>query len=144
MFHQSCVVAALLLPWLASAAGADCNRPEYRLNYMASPDFNALCKAAGIPYQSESQMCTKERLAIAKSDLDWVLFGNSAALEAYRASMKEQRDCGFSLTPVTRNRALWVAAKAHDPLAQCMLIACEWTLGRYMADLEDQGKMPKD
>ena len=142
MFRKSCVFAALLLPWLASAAGADCSPPEYR----DSRAFIAPCKALGIPLyeQSESQFCTKERLEIAKSDIDWVLFGNAAALEAYRASVKEQRDCGFSLTPVTRNRALWVAVKAHDPLAQCMLIACEWTLGRYMADLEVQGKMPKE
>jgi hypothetical protein len=83
-------------------------------------------------------------LEIAKSDLDWVLFGNAAALEAYRASMKEQRGCGFSMMPVIRDHALRVAVKTHDPLAQCMLIVCTWALDSYMADLESQGKMPKE
>src|SRR5262245_64306911 len=106
MFRKPSVFAVLLLPWLASEAGADCNRPEY----LDSRDFAAPCTALGIDQESEA--CTKERLAIAKSDLDWVLFGNTAALEAYRASVKEQRDCGFSMMPVIRDRALWVAVKA--------------------------------
>jgi hypothetical protein len=89
-------------------------------------------------------VCTNDRLAIAKADVDWVLFGNAAALEAYRASVREQLGCGFPSIPITLDRALWVSVKAHDPLAECMVMACEWQVDRYIEDLKAQGKLPKD
>jgi hypothetical protein len=140
MSRRACAFAVLVLPWLASTAGADCNRPDYGPLQV----FEPVCKALGIPIEQESQICTNDRLAIGRADVDWVMFGNMAALEVYRASVKEQLGCGFPLIPITLDRALWISLKAHDPLAECTVIACEWQLDRYIEELEAQGKLPKN
>jgi hypothetical protein len=140
MSRRAWAFAVVVLPWLASTAGANCNRPEYG----PLPVFEAPCEALGIPIAQVSQTCTSDRLVLGKADVDWVLFGNVAALEAYRASVKEQLGCGFPLIPITRDRALWIAVKSRDPLAECMVMACEWQIDRYIEDLEAQGKLPKE
>jgi hypothetical protein len=139
--------AVLSLPWSASQAlAADCNRPEYGSKELsASYDaFVPPCTALGIPImQSIEQVCTDDRLAAAKADVDWVLSGNAAALEAYRASVREQVACGYPPLPLTFYRAVLVAVRPHDPLAQCMILACDFRIVRYLSDMDDQGKLPK-
>ena len=139
MQRLACALAVLSLPWLASQAfAADCNRPEYGpLAPLVAP-----CDALGI-HTHESASCTDDTLATAKAEVDWVLSGNAAALEAYRASVREQIACGYPSIPITFQRALLVAARGHDPLAQCVITACNTQIDHYMQDLEDQGKLPK-
>lgn len=125
----------VVLSWLASPATAECNRPEYGdIDKWITP-----CEKLGVPWQ----VC-RDEFATAKADLDWVLFGNPAALEAYRASVKEQIACGYPPIQLTYLRAVTVAAKAHDSKAQCVILVCFQKISFYMQDLEDQGKLPKE
>ena len=75
-----------LLPWWASQTlAADCNCPEYGSSESSEwvDAYVAPCTALGIPLGlSVAQVCTDDRLAAAKADVDWVLSGDAAALEA--------------------------------------------------------------
>ena len=129
----------VVLSWLASPASAECNRPEYgALSEWFAGDL-APCAKLGV----EWQVC-RDQFATAKASIDWVLFESTPALEAYRASVKEQIACGYPPTPLTYQRAVTVAAKAHDPQAQCVILNCSFKVGFYMQDLQDQGKLPTE
>lgn len=131
----ACAFAIVVLPWLASPASAECNRPEYGdIDMFITP-----CAELGVEW-----LVCRDLFATAKADVDWVLFENPAALEAYRASVKEQIACGYPPVPTTYFRAVTVAAKAHDPQAQCVILNCAFKVTFYMQDLEDQGKLPKE
>jgi hypothetical protein len=97
-----------------------------------------------VPLGGGRNTCTEEMLARAKADLDWVLFESPAALDAFRASVKEQVACGYPLVPLTLFGAAHVAVQAHNPPAQCMILFCDFKINLYMQDLEDQGKLPKE
>lgn len=127
--------AVVIQSWLGSPASAECNRPEYG----AVQEWLAPCAKLGV----EWQVC-RDQFATAKASVNWVLFENAPALEAYRASVKEQIACGYPPTPLTYQRAVTVAAKAHNPLAQCMILMCTVKAGFYLRELEDQGKLPKE
>jgi hypothetical protein len=127
--------AVVVLSWSALPASAECNRPEYG----ALSEWLAPCAKLGV----EWQVC-RDQFATAKGSVDWVLFESAPALEAYRASVKEQIACGYPPIPLTYQRAVAVAAKAHNALAQCMILMCTARVGVYMQDLEDQGKLPKE
>ena len=135
MKPRACAFLVVALSWLASPAGAECNRPEYGdAELWITP-----CANFGVEW-----LVCRDQFATAKADLDWVLFENPAALEAYRASVREQIACGYPPTPLTYQRAVTVAAKAHDPQAQCVILNCAPKVGFYMQDLEDQGRLPKE
>ena len=128
-------LAVIIQSWWGSPVSAECNRPEYG----AISEWLAPCGKLGV----EWQVC-RDQFAIAKASVDWVLFESAPALEVYRASVKEQIHCGYPPGPLTYQRAVTVAAKAHNPLAQCMILMCTVRAGFYLQDLEDQGKLPKE
>ncbi|MEX0852757.1 MAG: hypothetical protein WD036_05655 [Bauldia sp.] len=133
-FGRASLIVGLL--WLASPASAECNRPEY----IGTENFwIGHCNDLGV-----SELACRDQFATAKAELDWVLFENPAALEAYRASVKEQIACGFPPILLTYVRAAAVAVKARDPQAQCLILLCPQKPSFYMQDLEDQGKLLKE
>jgi hypothetical protein len=136
MKRLACAFAVAFLPWSVTQA-AECNR----LEYSESQNWYAPCKALGIELLSSSSDCTDDRLATAKAELDWVV-SNAAALKAYRASLMEQTTCGFPPVVTTQQRALIVAVKAHNPMAQCVIVACQLKINLLLQDLDEQGKLP--
>ena len=147
MKHLAYAFAVLSFQCCASqTVVADCARPEYgilRPELSTPADFTGRCTALGIPvYQSLKQFCTDDRLATAKADVDWVLFENAPALEAYRASAREQVACGYPPIIQTFYRAVLVAVKTWEPRAQCVIVGCDFRIYAYLQDLEDRGKLP--
>jgi hypothetical protein len=135
--------AVLVVPWSAALAADDCNRLEYLS--VDSSDWVTHCEALGFPSgRSPEVACTEEKWAMAKAGVDWVLFENAAALEAYRASVSEQITCGYPPISLTHHRALLVSVKAHHEGAECMIADCDFKITGYLHELEEQGKLPKD
>jgi hypothetical protein len=133
-------LVALVLSCAIYPAHAECNRPEYKgIDSWVTP-----CNALGVAVDPGRMSCPDDKFATAKAELDWVLFEDAVALDSYRASVKEQLDCGYPQMQPTYVRAVTVAVKAHNPQAQCAILLCIQKINRYMQDLEDQGKIPGD